>query len=118
VSDYLPKHVPGVAISLTASANLTGGRVLVVTGEQTVAHAGADAPLIAGVASRDVKSGERVGVYPLGGVHRLTAAGPITAGAAVATAAAGKVSASGDNKIGTALSAAAADGDVIDVLTN
>lgn len=118
MSDYLPKYLPGIAISLSASADVTGGRVLVVSGEETVAHAGADAPRIAGVASRDVKTGERVGVYPVGGVHRLVAAGAIAAGAAVSTAAAGKVSASGDNKIGTALTAAAADGDVIDVLTN
>lgn len=118
MSDYLPKYVPASPVSLTASADVVGGRVVVVSGEQSVAHAGADAALIAGVASRDVKSGDRVGVYPVGGVHRLVAAGAVAAGAEVATAADGKVDAAGTNKIGVALSAAAADGDVIDVLTN
>lgn len=118
MSDYLPKYVPGLPVTLNASADVTGGRVLVVTGEDAVGHAGADAPVVAGVASRDVKAGETVGVYPLGGVHRLVAAGVVAAGAAVASAADGKVAAAGDNKIGVALSAAAADGDVIDVLTN
>lgn len=117
MSDYLPKYVPAVAISLTASTDVTGGRVLVVTGEQTVGHADADASLVAGVASRNVKTGDRVGVYPVGGVHRLIADGAIAAGDAVATAAEGKISATGENKIGVALSDAA-DGDVIDVLTN
>ncbi|MHA3682791.1 capsid cement protein [Leucobacter sp. HY1908] len=118
MSDYLPKYAPGLPVTLSASADLTGGRVLVVSGAGAVAHAGADVAVVAGVASRDVKQGETVGVYPLGGVHRLVASGAVAAGAEVASAADGKVASAGDNVFGVALSAAAADGDVIDVLTN
>ena len=118
MTDYLPKHVPGVAVTLAASAEVTGGRLLAVSGAGSVAAAGAASTFVAGVASRDVKTGDTVGVYPLGGVHRLTAAGAIPAGTVVAAAADGKIAATGDMKIGVALAAAAADGDVIDVLTN
>ena len=55
------------------------------------------------------------------GTHKMIAAGAITAGALVYSAASGKVSATaatGSYVLGTALEAATADGDVIEVLYN
>ena len=117
MADYIPKFGPTARLTLTASAAVTGGRLVVVSGAQSVAHAGADAAVVAGVASQDAAIGAKVGVFPRAGVHKLKASGVIAAGARVATAAAGLVSATGTNKIGTALEAAA-DGDVIDVLVD
>lgn len=118
MADYLPKFKPGQAVTFTASADIVGGREVAVSGNWTVATAGADAIAI-GTAAFDVLSGEKVTVFLRGGgVHSLIAAGAIAAGARVITATGGKVAtiASGSNPIGVALKASAADLDVIDVL--
>ena len=119
MADYLPHKKPGEAITLTASADLTGGRLVSVTGANTVANSGADVATVIGVAGRDAKSGEKVLVYTrAGGVHPLVASAAIAAGARVISAATGKIATigAGANPIGIALQAAAADNDVIDVL--
>lgn len=116
---YLPKFKPGEAVTFTASADITGGRLVAVTGPRTVGPAGADSAAVAGVAGFDVKAGERVTVFTrAGGVQRLVASGAISAGAKVSSAAAGKVQTIGatTNPVGLALESAAADNDVIDVL--
>lgn len=120
MADYLPKHESGQPFTLPTSAAVTGGRVLIVSGAGTVAHAGADAvpATIAGIAGFDAAQGERVTIYPLkGAVHKLTAGGPITAGATIATVAGGKVDDTGDNKFAVALTAATADGDIITAIS-
>lgn len=114
MADYLPKFHDGVAITLTASDTVTGGQLVAVTGDGTVGTAGSDSTAVVGVAGFDVESGDRLTVYRHG-VQRLTAADAITAGAPVASAADGQVSASGSNHIGVALTAASKKGDVIDV---
>ena len=114
MADYLPKHTPGQAITLTASAAVTGGRLVAVSGAGTVAPAGADSAAVVGVAGFDVPDGERVTVYR-GGVQRLEADAAIAAGVKVSAGAAGVVSATGTNRVGLALTAAAKKGDVIDV---
>lgn len=119
MADYVPKFTPGEAITLTASADVTGQRLVAVTGNSTVGPAGADSAAVIGVAGFDVLSGEKVLVYTrAGGVHKLVANGAIAAGARVISAATGKVATigAGANPIGIALRAAAADNDVIDVL--
>lgn len=119
MSDYLPKHQPGQAVTFTASAAVTGGRLVAVTGDRTVGPAGADSATVVGVAGFDAAAGDLVTVFTrAGGVHRLTAAGAIAAGAKVASAAAGKAQTIGSltNPLGIALEAASADNDVIDVL--
>ena len=105
---YLPLFKPGQAFTCAASAAVTGGQLLEVTGDRIVAPAAADSVKTVGVAAFDAAVGDNVTVYS-GGVQRIVASGAIAAGARVAAAAAGKVSATGVNKIGTAL-AAAADG--------
>ena len=119
MADYIPHKKPGEAITLTASADVTGGRLVIASGANTVAPAGADAANVLGVAGYDVKSGEKVTVFTrAGGVHPLVASAAIAAGARVVSQTAGRVQtiASLTNPIGIALQAAAADGDVIDVL--
>lgn len=117
MADYLPKFDSGRPFTLTASAAVTGGRVLVVSGAGTVAHAGADAANAIGVAGFDAALGEKVTVYPLKGtVHRLTAGAAIAAGARIGTLAAGKVDDTGTNLFAVALTAANADGDVIEAI--
>lgn len=119
MADYLPKFKPGQAVTFTASAAVTGGRLVDVTGDRSVGPAGADVADVVGVAGFDAAIGESVTVYTrAGGVQRLTANGAIAAGAKVISATDGKVATigAGTNPIGIALEAAAADNDVIDVL--
>jgi hypothetical protein len=119
MADYLPKFKPGQAVTFTASADVTGGRLVAITGNRTVGPAGADSAAVVGVAGFDAKAGERVTVFTrAGGVQQLTASGAIAAGVKVSSAAAGKIQTLGTtaNPIGLALEAAAADNDVIDVL--
>lgn len=117
--DYLPKFKPGHAVTFTASGTVTGGRLQAVTGNRTCADAGADASTVVGVAGFDGVSGDPVLVFTrAGGVQQLTASGAIAAGARVISATGGKIATvgAGSNPIGIALEAAAADGNVIDVL--
>lgn len=93
MADYVPLFKPGEAITGTASATITGGRAVYVSGSGTVANATTAANLIVGVAAQDAASGEKVGYYSRGTVHRLVASGAITAGAVVEAAAAGAVAA-------------------------
>jgi hypothetical protein len=117
MADYLPKIDAGKPFTLTASAAVTGGRVVVVSGAGTVANAGADATSPVGVAAFDAELGEKVTVYPLkGAIHKLTAGAAIAAGARIATLAGGKVDDTGTNTFAVALTAATADGDVIEAI--
>ncbi len=120
MADYLPKHDAGAPFTLSASAAVIGGRVLIISGAGTVSHAGADAlaETLIGVAGFDAAIGESVTIYPLkGAIHRLTAGAAIAAGATVGTLAAGKVDDAGTNRFGVAVTAAAADGDLVTVVS-
>lgn len=112
--NYLPKIDSKHAITRTASADVIGGRCVEVTTSGSVAHAAADSAKFLGVAMSDAKTGESVTVS-LDSIQRPVAAGAITAGAKVYTAADGKVSATGTtNPIGIALTAVA-DGAQVEV---
>lgn len=92
MGDYSPLYKPGDAIPMTASAAITGGKSVKVSGDGTVATSTANTVSV-GVAGYDVSaSGDRVTVYGRGPVHRLTASGTVTAGDLVNCAAAGAVS--------------------------
>ncbi len=114
MAEYLPKFIPGQAISLTASTKIEGGQLLEVTGAGMVGVAGADSAKVVGVAGVNAASGETLPVFR-GGVQRLVAAGTITAGAPVYAAADGKIQTTGTNKVGIALTSAAKQGDIVDV---
>lgn len=107
MAEYLPIYKPGQAITLKASAAITGGRVLEVSGAGTVAHAAAASTKTVGVAGFDGAQNDNVTIYA-GGVQDCTSAGAITAGDAVEAAAAGKVQAGTTAPIGIALTAATA----------
>ena len=113
---YLPKHngLPPYPVSLTGT--VTSGNLITVAG----AVAGANATNVIGVVDRDGVSGDKAAYYPLSmGVQRVVANGAITAGSPIKAAAAGKVAPfvdgtdAQDRRLGMALTAAAADGDVI-----
>jgi predicted RecA/RadA family phage recombinase len=90
MGDHLPTFAPGRSVTYTASAAVTGGRLVRPTGDRLVAHA-TDAGLCAGVASRDAAIGEGLTVQR-GGVHELTAtATAIAHSTRVVAAADGKV---------------------------
>ncbi len=92
MSDYVPLYLPGQAFTSTASAAVTGGKPVYVSGDGTVANSAAAANVPIGVASQDAAaSGDKVGVFGRGTVHRLTASGTVTAGDLVEAAAAGAV---------------------------
>jgi hypothetical protein len=105
MSDYLPVYLPSEVVTLTASATITGGQVLAVSGNGTVGPAGAASAAVIGVAAHDAVSGDRLSVYARGVIHESTASGAITAGAQVAAGAAGTVAS-------LAAAAGAAAGDI------
>lgn len=114
MADYVPIHNPGHEITLTASAAVTAGNTLAVSGVKTVAPAiSASAKKYVGVAGHDAANGARVTVLSgVGQVHESIAAGAVTAGDLVIVGAvAGTVATIGagtfDQVIGIALTTAA-----------
>ncbi|WP_369053902.1 capsid cement protein [Kineococcus terrestris] len=111
--EYMPLFKPAAALPLTASAAVTGGQLLIVSGPGTVAPSTAASGAWIGVAAYDAATGQRLTVHTGSGVHLLTAAGAIPAGARVAAAANGQVADFGAGTdysqiIGIALSSATA----------
>lgn len=91
MAEYLPVKNPGQALPLAASATITGGQLVAVSGVSTVAPAGANALNVVGVAAFDAAVGDQVTVFG-GGVQELTTTGTVTAGDLVVAAANGTVS--------------------------
>ena len=112
MAEHTPHYLPADRLPLTTSATVTGGQVLIVSGNDTVAPCSAPSEAILGVAGHDAASGARVVVYTEG-VHQVGATGSIAAGKPVIGATGGTVAAftNGTDEpeeiIGTALSAAA-----------
>lgn len=111
MANYLPKIDTPLVITRTASAKVTGGRLVEVSGSKTVAHAAAGSAKVVGVAMHDAEQGSAVAVS-LGGVQRPLASAAVTAGAGVAATADGKIAAGTDNSIGIALESADAGAQV------
>lgn len=110
MAEYLPLYKPGVALTYQASATITAGQLLHITGSGTVGPATAASTKCVGVAAFDAVSGDKVTIHA-GGVQKIVASGAITAGDVVAAGAAGTVAAIGAGafatKIGIALTTAA-----------
>jgi hypothetical protein len=85
--DYTPVYVPGKVWTATASAAITGGQLLTVTGNGTVGPVavGATAQIMVGVAAEDTPSGGRVTVWGRGIIHESVADTSITAGQLLTT---------------------------------
>lgn len=117
MGDYVPLYKPGQAITRQASAAITGGQVVVVTGDGTVGPSAAASAAFVGVAAFDAAVGDQVTVHK-GGVQRPVASGAVAAGDIVVTAAAGRVvtnaAPGAGQQVGIALSTAA-DGESVDV---
>src|ERR1044071_1430576 len=78
--------------TLQASATVTGGRLVEVTGNGTVGPAGAASVKVLGVAAFAAASGAKVDVWPRAGLpHRVPGPGAISAGDNLAAGAAGVV---------------------------
>lgn len=91
MAEYLPIYKPGQALTLKASAAITGRQVVAVSGSGTVAPAGANSTAVVGVAAFDAATNDNVTIFA-GGVQAVTASGAITAGDLVVSAAGGQVS--------------------------
>lgn len=111
MAEKQPHYAPGRNVSFTASATITGGQLVEVTGNMTVGPAGAASTKVIGVAERDAVSGASLTVSLTGPVWDLTATGAIAAGDVLCAAAAGTVAPIGANvfttKKGIALEAIA-----------
>lgn len=110
MAEYLPILKPGQALTLKASATITGGLLVSVSGSGTVATAGAASTSVVGVAAFDGVTNDNVTVFA-GGVQECVASGAITAGSPVIAGAAGTVVASATppagQQVGVALTTAA-----------
>lgn len=90
MASHIHLFKPGQAFTNEASAAITGGRLVEVTGPRRVAHAAAGSTKVLGAAATDAATGEDVLVLR-GGVQNLVGSAAITAGAELEAAAAGKV---------------------------
>ncbi len=110
MGEYVPYKFPGDSFGLTASAAITGGQLVEVTGNMTGGPAGALSTKVVGVASNDAASGAAIALFREG-IQWLTATGAIAAGDQVCCAAGGTVQTIGANSaftvIGVALEAIA-----------
>lgn len=91
MSDYIPVYTPANTFTSTASATVTGGQVLEVSGSGTVAATSGTSAKVIGVAAHDAAANALVTVHGRGKVHASVASGGISAGAQVVSAADGKV---------------------------
>lgn len=110
MAEYLPLHDEADSFTRVASAALTGGQLVRVSGSGTVGPVTAASADWLGVAAFDCNSGDQVTIYT-GGVQRLAASGTVTAGQLVEGAAAGAVAthtngANDINAVGIALTTA------------
>jgi len=113
--------LPGDIVTFTASAAVTKGQLVKVTGSMTVGPAAGATDAVIGVAAGSASSGSKVPVIMGCPIVYVTAGGAISAGAVVgsdSSARAVAVSTAGNRALGYALEAASAAGDVILVAVN
>lgn len=93
MAEYTPVFANGTAPwTLQASAAVTGGRLVEVSGNGTVAPAAAASTKVLGVAASDAAIGAKVQVWPLAGLtHKVLGSGAIAAGDGLRAGAAGVV---------------------------
>lgn len=112
MAEYTPIYDGGVEpFTQTTSGAVTGGQVLVASGVDTVAAAGAGSTVVVGIAAHDAASGAKVSVWPIANcIHEITTTGTVTVLDGVVTAASGTVgtaviatAAAAGTLIGTAL---------------
>lgn len=91
MADYTPVFSGGaVPFTSQASAAITGGKIVMVTGVGTVGEATAAAAICVGVAAHDAATGAKVTVWPLRNVtHEIVSTGTVTVADGVVAGAAG-----------------------------
>jgi hypothetical protein len=110
-------QLTGIVRSFTADAAITKNRVVKIT-STGVDVATADTDKVIGVSTLTVATGDQCPVQ-LSGTCKITASAAISAGDLVVATTGGKIATTTTDKkrvIGTALEAATADGDLIEVL--
>ena len=116
-SNHLHEGPVQVYSGCTASATITGGQVLAVSGSGTVAPAGAASTATVGIAIDDAANGAVVRMFVPNGVWTSITPTGVTAGARLVAGAAGTVETVGANvfttMIGTALTTATAGNAVL-----
>jgi hypothetical protein len=110
VADYTPVYSGGQQpFSATTSGAVVGGTLAAVSGNGTVATAGAASTVVCGVFAHDAASGARVSVWPLDGVvHEIVSANNITAAGGIQAAASGQA-----DPVATSIAAGSAAGTLI-----
>lgn len=116
MADYIPLYDGAVPATHTTSAAVTGGTLLSVSGDGTVATMAAAGASCVGVAAFDAASGARVTVFR-SGIQLLTAGGSITAGNTLEATTGGQVVAHTNgtndcNIVGVALNTVSSTGTV------
>lgn len=120
MADYTPYMKPGKNPTLTVGATaVVGGNLVMLSAAKTVIPTTGATNAWIGVAVQDAAIGAKVHTTS-GGIQELVANGAVAAGADVGAAAAGKCTTiaaqTAFQRVGLALTAAAADGDKILVL--
>lgn len=117
MADHILRFSCCDAVTFTASAAITGGQLVEVTGSRTVGPAGDGSAKVVGSAGNDADTGDQVVVHLSRCIDDLVAGAAVTAGAAVQADANGKVKPVGTGAaVGLALTAAASAGTTIQVL--
>jgi hypothetical protein len=81
MGDYTPVYAPSKVVSMTVSAAVVGGDILIVSGSGTVAKcATLQAQNYIGVAGEDTAANGRVTVFSRGFIHESIADGAVNAG--------------------------------------
>jgi hypothetical protein len=93
MAENLPVLKPGQALTLKASATITAGQLVAITGDDTIGPAGAASTAVVGVAGQDAAVNDSIVVWA-GGVQNVLASGAVAAGSPVIAGAAGTVAAS------------------------
>lgn len=105
MADYSPIYTPSNTFTSVTSGTVTGGQVLIVSGNDTVAASSGTSAAAVGVAAHDAGSGKNITIHKLAGViHETVAAAGATAGNLLIPAASGGVAeGTGANVIGVAM---------------
>lgn len=93
MSDYTPPGVSPDTWTQTAGAAITGGQLLIQSGDNQVSPSTASSLAVVGIAAHDAASGARVTVYGLDSIHEtvVDTAGDVLAGNPVMAGASGKI---------------------------
>jgi len=116
-ANHLHEGPVQVYLGCTASATVTGGQLLAVTGSGTVGPAAANSAAVVGIALEDAASAAVVRMFVPNGVWTTVTPTGVTAGAKLVTGAAGTVETIAANTfekiVGTALTTATGGNTVI-----